>query len=132
MISVDSSVWIELLRGTRSAVDLELRRLIDADEPLAVSELVITEVLRGCRDEGEAGRVERALLSFPLLRLRSPDDFVFAAALHRRARRAGVTIRSTIDCLIAAPCIRHGIPLLHSDSDFDRLATCTELQIHPV
>ena len=79
--------------------------------------------------EREAALVERHLRAFPILRLEKLDDFVLAAALHRAARRAGVTIRKTFDCLIAAPCVRTGAPLLHSDSDFDRLATCTPLRI---
>jgi predicted nucleic acid-binding protein len=57
------------------------------------------------------------------------DDFVLAASLYRTDRAAGVTIRKTLDCLIAAPCVRTGAPLLHDDADFDRLASCTSLRV---
>jgi predicted nucleic acid-binding protein len=56
-------------------------------------------------------------------------DFALAASLYRTARREGVTIRNTLDCLIAAPCVRTGAPLLHSDADCDRLASCSSLRI---
>ncbi|MGI8594900.1 MAG: PIN domain-containing protein, partial [Solirubrobacteraceae bacterium] len=71
----------------------------------------------------------RHLRAFPVLRLEGLEDFVLAAALYRRARSAGVTIRKTLDCLIAAPCVRTNAPLLHADADFDRLASCTELRV---
>ncbi|MBI4728668.1 MAG: PIN domain-containing protein [Acidobacteria bacterium] len=66
---------------------------------------------------------------FPVLRLETLDDFALAASLYRQARRAGVTIRKTLDCLIAAPCVRAGAPLLHRDRDFDLLASCTALSV---
>ena len=65
----------------------------------------------------------------PVLRLEGLDDFSLAASLYRTARAKGVTIRNTLDCLIAAPCVRTGAPLLHSDADFDRLASCSSLRI---
>ncbi len=74
--------------------------------------------------------VEQHLRSFPILRLEGLDSFLLAAELHRMARGVGVTIRKTSDCLIAAPCVRTGAPLLHADVDFDRLATCTPLRIY--
>lgn len=65
-----------------------------------------------------------------MLRLEAPDDFALAAQLYRDARRSGVTIRKTLDCLIAAPCVRTGAPLLHADAGFDRLASCTPLRVY--
>jgi predicted nucleic acid-binding protein len=73
--------------------------------------------------------VERHLRAFPVLRLEEFEDFALAAALYRGARAAGVTIRNTLDCLIAAPCVRTGAPLLHDDADFDRLASCAPLPV---
>jgi predicted nucleic acid-binding protein len=91
--------------------------------------VIFTEVLQGLRSEEEAALVERHLRAFPVLRLEGLDDFALAAALYRTARGEGVTIRKTLDCLIAAPCVRTGAPLLHADADFDRLASCTPLRI---
>ena len=56
-------------------------------------------------------------------------DLALAASLYRTAKSQGVTVRNTLDCLIASPCIRAGAPLLHADSDFDRLASCSSLRI---
>jgi predicted nucleic acid-binding protein len=104
-------------------------QLLKSGEPIALTDVILTEVLRGLRSDREAALVERQLRAFPILRLEDLDDFVLAASLYRTARRAGVIIRKTVDCLIAAPCVRTGAPLLHADEDFNRLATCTPLQI---
>jgi predicted nucleic acid-binding protein len=104
--------------------------LIEGGEPIALTDVVFTEIPHGLRTEQEARLVERHLRAFPILHLDGLDDFALAAELYRRARRAGVTIRKTLDCLIAAPCVRTGAPILHADADFDQLATCTPLQVY--
>lgn len=91
--------------------------------------MILTEILQGLRTEREARLVERHLQAFPILRLDGLDDVAMAARLYRTAHRAGVTIRKTLDCLIAVPCVRTGAPLLHADEDFDRLASCSALRI---
>lgn len=90
---------------------------------------MLTEILQGIGDERQAREVEATFAALPLVRLRSPDDFVLAADLYRTAARAGATVRRTLDCLIAAPCVRQGAPILHADADFDRLASCTPLRV---
>jgi predicted nucleic acid-binding protein len=130
VIVVDTSVWIDVLNDRGSAAGRRCVELIEAGEPIALTDVVFTEVLQGFRSEREASLVERHLRAFPILRLDGLDDFALAAGLYRSARRAGVTIRKTLDCLIAAPCVRTGAPLLHADADFDRLATCTALRIY--
>lgn len=129
MIVVDTSVWIDVLNEQDSPPAERCVELIEAGEPIALTDIVITEILQGLRSDREARLVERYLRAFPILRLEGVDDFVLAAELYRRARRAGVTIRKTLDCLIAAPCVRTGAPLLHADTDFDRLAKCTPLRV---
>jgi predicted nucleic acid-binding protein len=129
VIVVHTSVWIDVLRGTDSTPAARCVELIEGGAPVALTDVILTEILQGLGTEPEARRVERHLRAFPVLRLETLDDFVLAAELYRTARRAGVTIRKTLDCLIAAPCVRSGAPLLHSDADFDRLATCTPLRI---
>jgi predicted nucleic acid-binding protein len=103
--------------------------LIEGGEPVALTDVILTELLQGLRSDEEAELVERHLRAFPILRLEGLEDFVLAANLHRAARRQGVTIRKTLDCLIAAPCVRTRAPLLHRDSDFDRLASCSDLRV---
>ena len=129
MIVVDTSVWIDVLNDTPAPQAQRCVELIESGEPIALTDVILTEVLQGLRSDREAALVERHLHAFPILRLQDLDDFVLAARLYRAARRVGVTIRKTLDCLIAAPCVRTGAPLLHADEDFDRLATCTPLRI---
>lgn len=129
MIVVDTSVWIEVINATDTRKAARCVSLLEDGAPVALTEIIYTEVLRGLRSEREARLVGRRLRAFPFLRLETLDDFDRAAKLYRQARRAGVTIHRTLDCLIAAPCVRKGVPILHSDHDFDRLASCTELKI---
>jgi predicted nucleic acid-binding protein len=129
VIVVDTSVWVDVLRGTDSAGAVRCVELIEEGAPVALTDVILTEILQGLRTEREAKRVQRHLRAFPILRLETLDDFSLAAGLYRAARQSGVTIRKTLDCLIAAPCVRTGAPLLHADADFDRLATCTPLRV---
>lgn len=129
MIVVDTSVWIDVLSGRRTRQARRCVELIERGDPVALTDAIFTEVLQGLRSEEEAQLVEQHLRAFPVLRLEGLEDFALAAELYRTARRAGVTIRNTLDCLIAAPCVRTGAPLLHADADFDRLASCSPLKI---
>lgn len=129
MIVVDTSVWIPLLTGRQTTQAARCAELIEDGAPVALTDVIFTEILQGLRTDREAALVERHLREFPILRLESLEDFALAAALYRKARRSGVTIRKTLDCLIAAACVRTGASILHADSDFDLLATCTELQV---
>jgi predicted nucleic acid-binding protein len=130
VIVVDTSIWIDVLNERDTPQAERCVELIEGGEPIALTDIVVTEILQGLRSDREARLVESHLRAFPILRLDGLDDFVLAADLYRMARRAGVTIRKTLDCLIAAPCVRTGAPLLHADSDFDQLAKCTPLRLY--
>jgi predicted nucleic acid-binding protein len=132
MIVVDTSVWVDVLNGNDTQPANLCIELIENGEPVALTDVVFTEILQGLRSEEEAGLVAEHLRAFPVLRLDGLDDFALAAELYRSARREGVTIRKTLDCLIAAPCVRTGAPLLHADVDFDRLAGCSDLRVYPI
>lgn len=127
MIAVDSSVWIDFLadRSTPQVAVLESYLMRDPSG-VALIDVVLTEILRGLRED-EVGRVESQLVELDVLRMEWMTDFQKAASLYRAARKKGVTIRSTVDCLIAAVCIRAGVPLLHCDADFNRIASFGEL-----
>jgi predicted nucleic acid-binding protein len=129
VIVVDTSVWIDVLGGRRTRQARRCVELIEGGDPVALTDVIFAEILQGLRSDHEARVVERHLRAFPVLRLEGLGDFALAASLYRTARREGVTIRNTLDCLIAAPCVRTGAPLLHSDADFDRLASCSSLRI---
>lgn len=125
MVLVDTSVWIEVFRRP-SRLDLE--KAVDTDE-IATCLPVVQEVLQGFRDERAFRLAREAMLSFPVVEspLRS-DVFVEAADLFRAARRAGLTVRSSVDCLIAACALRNGLAVLHHDRHFDLLGQVSGLE----
>jgi predicted nucleic acid-binding protein len=120
VIVVDSSVWIDHLRGTATAEVTKLHDLI-GNEPLIVGDVILCEVLLGVPSERDARAVERALRSYDLVPMLGVEQAVRAAALYRALRGKGITIRKTIDLIIGAWCIAHGAKLLHSDKDFTLL-----------
>ena len=128
MIVVDTSVWVDVLNDVPTPQASECVDLIERGEAVALTDVVLTEILQGIGSERESRVVERHFRAFPILRLEGLEDFAFAAELYRTARRAGVTVRKMLDCLIAVPCVRSGAPLLHADEHFDRLASCTPLK----
>lgn len=130
MIVVDTSVWIDVLNETPGPQADYCVSLIEDGQPVVLTDIIFTEILQGFASETDAAQVEGHLRGFPILRLQSIDDFALAAELYRTARRAGVTVRKTLDCLIAAICVRFDVPILHADRDFDLLAGCTALRIH--
>ena len=122
MILVDSSVWIEILRGTDAG---QVRSVLtDRADDLAITEPVLGEVLAGARD---AHAVEQRLAALPLRRMNPGLDYRAAASLYRATRRTGVTVRNLTDCLIAAIALRHGDTLAHRDADFEALASVSGL-----
>ena len=125
MILVDTSVWIEVFRKQRP---FNLEALVAFDE-VVVCLPIVQEILQGIRDEATYRVARGALLSMPILESPMGEDvFTEAAQLYRAARRAGLTIRSGVDCLIAACAIRHDIVVLHSDRDFTALAKVSALK----
>jgi hypothetical protein len=130
MIVVDTSVWIDWFADhSTPQVEYFADCLERESEDFALVALSVTEVLQGLRDDKDVRRVERDLSAFTILGLSHMSDFRAAAGLYRAARKKGITIRSTIDCFIAAVCLREDLPLLHSDRDFDRLAELTTLSV---
>lgn len=123
MILADSSAWVEYDRATGSEADRRLRQLITDDGPLAVTEPVIIKVLAGARSDEQATSLRRLLLRFYLLRFDVAADFDAAARIYRRCRRAGITPRGMIDCMIAAVAWRSGATLLAADRDLRNIAS---------
>lgn len=127
MILVDTSAWIEFLRDTGSATCEEVDRLLAGE--VAVCDPIRMEVLAGARDEAHLRQL-RGLLARASVLPAGPSDYETAASLYRVCRRRGATVRKLVDCLIATVAIRDGVPVLHSDSDFDLLEAHTELAVH--
>jgi len=129
VILVDTSAWVEFLRGTGSPHHLKVTSLIDSGAEVVTTEMVVMELLAGMRDAVAAQVLRSRLLAFPLLRIHGLADYEEAAALFRECRSAGHTIRSIVDCVIAVVAIREGARVLHNDADFDKLAALTPLRI---
>ena len=129
MVLVDTSVWIEAFRtGTR----WRLEDVVDFDEVVTCPP-VVQEILQGIRDERAFSAARVALLSLPMVESPMPAAaFVQAAELFRSARRAGVTVRSSVDCLIATCALRHRLVVLHRDRDFEALARVCPLEVRSV
>lgn len=131
MVIVDTSVLVDYLNGVTNPetewLDLELDR-----QRLGVTTIIMTEVLQGVRDDREAASVQAALMEFEIVERHEVGLAVDAAKNYRRLRRAGYTVRKTVDVLIATHCIRTGRALLHRDRDFDPFEELLGLSvIHP-
>ena len=131
MVIVDTTVWIDYLRGLQNAetnyFDRELGR-----QRFGLTDLILCEILQGLKDEHASNRVLRELRRFELSESGGEELAVAAARNLRNLRRQGHTVRKTIDCLIATYCLRHGHSLLHRDRDFDPFEKILGLVvIHP-
>jgi hypothetical protein len=132
VIVADTSAWVEFFRDTGSRVHGRLRELIEDRADVAVTEVVVMELLAGVRSQTDAEELRGHLLAFPVLPLKGLDGFDAAAALYRVCRAAGETVREISDCLVAVPAIEAGATLLHADRDFEVLARHTPLRLEPV
>ena len=118
MILVDSSVWIDYFKGTITAQTDKLDALL-GNEPLAIGDLILMEVLQGFADERDFNRARKMLTSLTVIELGGQEIAIQAAKNFRALRVRGVTVRKTIDTVIATRCIESGYDLLHNDRDFD-------------
>lgn len=127
-VLIDTSAWVEYFRATGSPAALEVRRLLSTDPgSVAMCEPIAMEILSGASDDRTYEKLKRLVNGLPSLTVDPAVDFRRAAAIYRGARRAGLTIRSIHDCLIAAVAIRHGVELLNRDADYDTIAALTSL-----
>ncbi|MFO8074962.1 MAG: type II toxin-antitoxin system VapC family toxin [Actinomycetota bacterium] len=128
-VLVDTSSWIEYLRGTDTAYTTFLRDAIRAERPLAWTEPILYELTAGARSPRRAAELRALLVRGPILAVDGLQDWEAAAQLYRSARSRGLTVRSSIDCLIAAVALRTDSPLLARDRDFEALAQVSDLVI---
>ena len=128
MILVDSSVWIDYFNGTETLATKKLDNLLGV-QPVCIGDLILAEVLRGFRLDQDFQAAKTLLCSLPVhamlgvtLSLKSAENF-------RKLRKQGITIRKTIDTMIATYCIENELPLLHSDKDFQPFQQFLGLQV---
>ncbi len=125
---VDSSVWIDYFRGAKTAQALALDGLLEALDPdsgvlqpttILLGDLVLAEVLRGIVSDTQHDKVRSRMLGLQQVTVGGTQVALAAADHYRALRHIGITVRKTVDCLIAAWCITRDVPLLHSDRDFE-------------
>ena len=128
MILVDTSVWIDYFRGAITAQTEKLDKLL-GHEPLAIGDLILAEVLQGFADERDFNVARKLLTSLEVVDLGGQEVSIQAARNFRALRRLGVTVRKTIDTVIATRCIESGYDLLHHDTDFEPFVTHLGLRV---
>ena len=117
MIVVDSSVWIDFFNGV-STPEVERLDGVLGRSPVAIGDLILVEVLQGFRSDSDVATARQLFRSMPLLAMLGPQNAYKAAENYRALRSRGITVRKTIDGIIATACIEANVPLLFSDRDF--------------
>ena len=131
MIIVDTTVWVDYFRGSRNPETEWLDREVGREE-IGVADLILCEVLQGVRSEKDFGHARIVLGEFALFQTGGGELATAAARNYRTIREEGLTVRKTIDCLIATFCMMNGFTLLHRDRDFDAFEEILGLPvIHP-
>jgi predicted nucleic acid-binding protein len=128
LIFVDSSVRIDYFKGTITPQTEKLDSLL-GHEPLAIGDLILTEVLQGFSDERDFNEARKMLTSLKVVELGGQEVAIQAAKNFRALCKLGVTARKTIDTIIATRCIESEYDLLHSDRDFDPFAKHLGLRV---
>jgi predicted nucleic acid-binding protein len=131
MVTVDTTVWIDYLAGVVNAESAWLDRALHR-ERLGLTDLILSEVLQGVRDDDAFTRVRDDLMRFRIFAAGGPDLAIAAAQNYSSLRQRGFTIRKTIDCWIATFCLLSGHKLLHRDRDYNTFEKVLGLQVvHP-
>ncbi|MDI1231125.1 MAG: PIN domain nuclease [Methylobacter sp.] len=128
MILVDSSVWIDYFNGTETLATQKLDNLLGV-QPVCTGDLILAEVLQGFRLDQDYQAALTLLCSLPAHAMLGVDLSLKSAENFRKLRKQGVTIRKTIDTMIATYCIENELPLLHSDKDFKPFQQFLGLQV---
>jgi len=129
IVLIDTSVWIEYFRRTEVREAHLLHQLLEDEADLCICGPVLTEVLQGIRDDKQYKKTQsefESLLYLPL----EKERYVEAAGLYRKCRKYGETVRSPVDCVIAACAISSSVPLLQRDRDFEIIARHSALRLY--
>ncbi len=127
MILVDSSVWIDYFNGKRSWQTDLLDHML-SNVPIIMGDLILTEVLQGFKSDKDYETAKNYLGKLPFRQMGGYNVAIQSAQNYRQLRKAGITVRKTIDIIIATFCIIEGLPLLHDDRDFDPIASLFPLK----
>ncbi len=131
MILVDTSVLIEFFKGTQSNGCHIFKKILQQDIPFGINSFIFQEVLQGARSEDEYHLLKTHLETQRFYHLKdSVDSFARAAKIYMDCRQKGITVRSTIDCLIVQTALEHDLFLLHNDNDFNEIARVVPLKLY--
>jgi predicted nucleic acid-binding protein len=132
MILVDTSALLPFLAGRSTCASEAVAAALTEGLEIALTPIVVQEVLQGAREEKEWRRLRSYLLTQVILSPRDPIAMHLAAArIYYDCRRRGLTVRSTLDCVVAQIAIEHGVPLLHDDRDYEAIAQVRALKTLP-
>jgi len=131
MVLVDTSILIDFLRGADNAAVGRFQQILDNNIPFGISPLTYLEVLQGTRTEKDYATVKSYLETHRFFGLLDEkESYAAAARIYFNCRKKGITINSTVDCLIAQTAIENDLTLLHNDADFDRMRRVAPLKIY--
>lgn len=126
----DISVWVDFFNGIKSAASAALHKMLEAEESICISDIILAKTLQGFRSDENLQSAKTHLLLFPIYSLQSPDGYLKAAHLYRMCRKKRITVRKTVDCLIAQTAIDQHVVLVHQDNDSDKLASVSGLRVY--
>jgi predicted nucleic acid-binding protein len=129
MILVDTSVWIDFFRGDNSAERRILHQLIEDEEDISITRIILAEILQGIKEDKIFRTTRDYLMEFPIYEPKSAVTYTNAARIYGECRKKGKTIRSTVDCIIAAICLENDLAILHKDRDFDIIKECVGITV---
>lgn len=129
MILVDTSVLIDFFKGIKNPAEAGLKSILEQDIPFGITALIYQEVLQGAKSEKEYAGLKRYLSSQRFFHPQDPiETAAKAAKIYFRCREKGITVRSTVDCLIAQIAIENELLLLHNDRDFEAMAVVAPIK----
>jgi len=129
LVIVDSSVWIDAFNGVISWQVKELSNIV-GKENILLGDFILTEVLQGVHNDEDFNAIKSALNEFPCITLLNKEIAIKSAENYRTLRKMGITIRKTIDIIIATFCIENKFTLLHNDRDFDPIEKQLGLKVY--
>ena len=131
MILVDTSVLIDFFKGVTNQATNKFRSVLRRKIPFGINSFIYQEVLQGAKSEKEYENLRKYLITQHFYHLSDPiDSFTRAARIYFDCRQKGITIRSTIDCIIAQTAMEHNLHLLHNDKDFRAMAEVIKLKFY--
>ncbi|MBI3600186.1 MAG: PIN domain nuclease [Nitrospinae bacterium] len=128
MMLVDTSVWIDFLTGRDTLHRRLLHRLLENEDDICITEIILTEILQGIKDDAVYETTKNYLMEFPIIKPKGIDSYIKAAEIYRKCRKHGKTVRKTVDCIIAAIAVENKIILFHNDVDFEVIKGYADLK----